>query len=758
MGRRSAEEAQRGARRTTPLALALLLALAPAGRAQGPVLVRVPDSAPTVRALRTGAALRLDGVPDEPVWLEADSITAFTQREPREGEPATEHTVARFLAAPDGLYVAFWCAETHPGRIVHAQLRRDADMDGDDWVGVVLDPQRDRRTGFAFQVNANGAMGDAEVLNFENANGDWDGVWDARARIGPAGWTAEMFIPWQTLRYRRDGGDWGLNVGRFVRHSREETLWRGWRRQQGPYFLEDEGILAGLGALPPRGLTEWRPYASARAQDLQREYAADGSYAVAGDRELEGRAGLDGKIALAPTLTLDLTANTDFAQVDADEQLVNLTRFPLFFPEKRPFFLEASGLFTFGQSEQAMAFYSRRIGLGAGRQSVPIVAGVRLTGRVGAERIGLLAARTGLGEDAFDVVARVKHDVLSRGYVGGILAGQGGPGVPGTRLTSGADVELPFVIRGQNLVVAGYAMGTRDSGGAPTRSAGRLFVDFPNDWSDDFLGVSWIEAGFDPALGFVRQAGVWRHTGRFEWNPRPRWPGVRKLSFTLIEWDVAHTIGGGLSNASYSVTPFGIEFESGDELFVELSHEVDVPDAAFGVWERETPAGAETVTIPARRYAWNRAMARFESSWSRPVSVEGDVSVGQFYDGTATRAEIGVDLRAAPHVIAGWGTEVEWVRLPQGRFAAQTMQARLDYAYSPRLSTMLWMQWDNESQRASLNARLHWIPKPGSDAYLVWDSAWPTGLERLGQPWRGIPWRRPARGALVGKVVYYFRL
>jgi len=736
---------------------ALGLALAtPVARAQAPA------APPGVSAGRAAAAMHLDGVPDEAAWRTADSITDFRQRDPAEGQPSTERTVVRFLAGADGLWVAFWNYDRHPDRIVHSQLRRDADLDSDDHVSLFLDPQRDRRSGYLFQVNPNGAMSDGEYAGGHEANEDWNGVWDARARIGRDGWTAELFIPWQTLRYRRDGSPWGVNVGRFIRDENEETLWRGWLRQQGLLFTDEEGELTELGALPARRLTEWRPYAAGSAEDNIRQYAADGSYTIEADRRTDVKAGLDGKIAVAPTLTLDVTANTDFAQVEADQQVVNLSRFPLFFPEKRPFFLEASGVFDFGQEERTMAFYSRRVGLGRGSAPVPLDAGLRLTGRLGAERIGVLAVRTGCVredgvpteacEDAVDVVARLKHDVLSRGYVGGIVTGQGGPGVQGTRVTAGADYELPFVVGGQNLVFSGYAMGTRDSSSAPTRTAGRFFIDYPNDWSDSFFGVSWVQAGFDPVLGFVRQTGVWRHTGAFEWSPRPGVLGVRQLTFKAIEWDVSMNLGGGLNNSWYEVVPFSAEFESGDQIELSLRRSVDVPEESFDVWEKETTSGTRLVTIPAGRYAWNRAEFQFESSSGRPVGVDLGVSVGRFYTGTSTQVEADVHVRMAPHIITSWSTEVEWVRLPQGNFAAQTMQFRFDYAYTPRLGSALWLQWDNESERLTLNARLHWIPKPGSDAYLVWDSGWPTGLEH-----RGIPWRRPSRGALVGKFVYYFR-
>jgi hypothetical protein len=384
---------------------------------------------------------------------------------------------------------------------------------------------------------------------------------------------------------------------------------------------------------------------------------------------------------------------------------------------------------------------------------VAIAAGLRLTGRVGAERVGVLAVRSGDGEDAVDVAVRVKHDVLSRGYVGGILTGQGGPGVRGTRLTAGADYELPFVVAGQNLHFTGFGAVVRDSAGAPGATAWRLFVDFPNDWTDSWFALSRIEAGFDPALGFVRQTGVWRHTGQFEFSPRPHALGIRKLTFKAIEWDVSLNIDGGVNNASYEVVPFSAEFESGDEVEFSVRRDIDVPQEAFDLWDASAAGGDSTlVTIPAGRYAWNRAQFQFHSSSGRPVGVELGVGTGRFYTGVSTSLEVSVDVRVAPHVIASGYGSAEWVRLPEGRFTARTASARLDYAATPRLGGTLWAQWDNESDRLTVNARLHWIPKPGSDAYLVWNSAWPTGLER-----RGIPWRRPSQAVLVGKVVYYFR-
>ncbi len=624
--------------------------IATAGRAQwGP-----PDPSPA-RVARTAAPISLDGVFDEPAWFTTDSIADFTQTEPDEGQPATERTVVRFLARADGLYVGVWASDSIPGAIRHAQLRRDSDFGSDDSFTLMLDPQRDHRTGYLFAVNPNGAMADAEVINFETTNADWNGVWDARARVTAFGWTAEIFIPWQTLRSRPDGDVWGVNCQRLIRRKNEAVLWQAWRRTEGILFLLHEGTVAGFSGLPQRAIGEFRPYMAVNGELRELRYPPEGtdSVLVLGDRGL--KVGVDAKVALAPTLTLDLTGNTDFAQVEADNQVINLTRFPLFFPEKRPFFLESSGIFSFGQADRTTVFYSRRIGLDTPGHPILLAAGARLTGRLGRDQIGFLAVRTGDSERALDLVARVKHDVFARGYVGAILTGQSGAGASGKRLAGGVDLYFPFIVHGQNLVFGAYGAGSRDRAAAPVASAWRVFVDFPNDFMDNFA-----------------------------------------------------------------------------------------PPAAFEIFPGNTIA-------PGNYYS-NRAEIEVASSAGRAVGLKVTASAGDFYTGTATELDAALTVRTAPHVITEVEAIQEAARLATGRFTARTARLRLDVAATPRLGNTLFLQWDNESDRLTVNARVHWIPNPGSDAYLVWNSAWPTGLAQR------IPWARPARGAVVGKLVYYFRL
>jgi uncharacterized protein DUF5916 len=717
-------------RRAVALATWLAVAAAPAaGQATSP---------PDVRLVWTEASIRLDGHLDEPAWATADSIFDFTQSDPDEGRPASERTVVRLLGTVRGLYVGLWAYDGTPLAIRRAQLRRDAHFDSDDHVNIIIDAQRDRRSGYAFAVNPNGALLDAEVLSFESSNTDWDGVWDARARLTADGWTAEVFIPWQTLRYREADDTWGMNFERVIRRKNEDALWRAWRRTEGLFFLEREGTVGGFRALPPRRPVELRPYASGTATLRELSYAATGADSLVALGGQAGKLGVDAKVAVAPTLTLDLTANTDFAQVEADRQVVNLTRFPLFFPEKRPFFLESSGIFDFGHRERTQLFYSRRIGLGDDGTPIALLGGARLTGRVGRDRVGLLVLRTGDQEDATDVVARVKHDVLRRGYVGAMITGQGARGA------AGVDVNLPFVVRGQNLIVGGYAARSRDAAGAPTAAAWRLFLDYPNDRMDNFLGYSRIEAGFDPALGFVEESGIGLFQGRLEITPRPHRLGIRRLVFQPIAIERVERLTGGLSRSRVTVQPLGAEFESGDEVALTLTRESDVPPDTFEIFPGDT--------IVPGRYDWTRVELEASSSAARPVGLDVTASAGEYYGGNATEIQIELTVRTAPHLITNLEFAQQDVRLPGGTFVARAARLRLDVAASPRLTGTLFLQGNNESDRLALNVRLHWTLAAGSDAYLVWNSAWPTALAA------GVPWRQPQRGALVGKLVYYLRL
>ncbi len=717
--------------------------------------------------------LKLDGVLTESAWQQSDSLTTFTQRDPQQGEAASERTVVRFVGSPEGLWVGIWAYDREPQGIRRTQLRRDADFGSDDHVSVMLSPTADKRTAFLFSINPNGALNDAEVLNFESESREWDGIWDGRARITAEGWQAEMLIPWQTLRYRPVDADaaadaWDLNVRRFIRRKNESVLWAAWKRTEGIRFLERAGSLSGFkeatrlleNGLPRRAIAELRPYVVTTGALTERSVNANGSLSATRSPGFRGSAGLDAKLAPAPTLTLDLTANADFAQAEVDRQVVNLTRFPLFFPEQRPFFTEGAGIFDFGRQRQTQLFYSRRIGLGVDGTPIPLEAGARLTGRFGAQQIGFLTTHTGGTQSATAAVGRVKRDILGRGYVGA-MATLNAPRNGTSSGAGGVDINLPYVVRGQNLVVLGTAsVDGSATAGDPYYVRG--IVDFPNDVADIVLRIDRVGAGYRPDLGFVQQRGISRIGWQAELSPRPSALGVlnrpltamhvRKLKLELLSGELVRTLGAtgplsGLSNGSLTSSPLGFEFDSGDEIKIEFNRRYDAPDEAFDLFD-----GAE---IAAGRYAWNSAQIEYQGSSARRIGLDVTLARGGFYTGRSSELNASLRGRFAPHV----NVSVEYGRTSVSltetdstrRFTAQTARLRLDVATSARLNTTLFAQWDNESNRGAVNARVRWTSSPGSDLYVVWTSQWPTDLDR------GIPWRTPTRGTLVAKYVRYSR-
>ncbi|MBY0492186.1 MAG: carbohydrate binding family 9 domain-containing protein [Gemmatimonadaceae bacterium] len=721
------------------LAAALLVAaVAPRAQAQ--------STAPPVdfRVTRSPVNIRLDGKLDEAAWFSADSITDFRQRDPQEGAPGSERTVVRVLATPAGLAVGWWCYDREPARIVRSQLRRDAELRPDDYVSLGVDGLHDKRSGFYFRANANGALWDGEHIDFESGNESWDGIWDVRSRVTADGYVVEMLVPWATLRYADGDSLMGMNFRRFMPRKNEEVLWRAWKRTEGFRFLEKEGLVGGFADLPRRPLVEARPYVSSELKLPERRFFTGTGDTLLARGTQDANIGLDLKLPIGNTLTADVTVNPDFAQAEVDRQVVNLSRFPLFFPEQRPFFTEGSAIFDFGRRQQTQMFYSRRIGLGRDGRPVNIPVGLRMQGRIGGEQVGLLAVRTGGAEDATAAVLRIKHDVLGRGYVGAMTTLAAQDGRSGS-VAGGVDFSLPYIVQGgQNLVVLGNAAWSQDSSGAPVGGHYRLMVDYPNDNADIVMRFDRVDSAYNPTLGFVQQRGIYRFGGSTSLTPRPRRKSrIRRYEFDLLTYNVVWGLDWRPNNASLEVKPLGLQFQTGDRFEFNLQRRFDAPTEAF-----ELIDGA---TIRPGAYWWNRAELQYTTTDARAIRLDATVSAGEFYTGRSAQASLGLRFRRTPHTLATVDLSREAVTLGAARFTANVVRVRSDYAFSPRLNATLFAQWDNQSNRASVNSRVRWTVTPGSDLYVVWNSNWPTGLDRP------IPWSRPSRGGLVAKYVYFFR-
>ena len=706
---------------------------------------------PEINVRKASSPIKLDGRLDDPAWSGGDSITDFRQREPNEGAIASERTVVKILRDDDAIYIGARMYDRDAAALIATQLRRDTDLGSDDTFGFVIDSFHDRRGGFGFETNPNGAMYDAQANGAEDRNENWNGIWDVAVSRDADGWTAEFRIPFRTLRFNEGAGaSLGFNARRKVRRRNEEDLWVSWHRNQGVWHFENEGDLVGLGVLSRERSAELKPYALLRGDAPA--YGVNGARTA--DPSYSGKFGADAKVAVTPTLTADLTVNTDFAQAEADRQVVNLSRFPLFFPEKRDFFLESAGLFNFGTSGRAMPFYSRRIGLDPDGGPVPIFAGARLTGKAGPWAIGLLDARTGARDAANDAVVRIRHDLLDRSYVGGIFTNRSGPGVTGSQSTLGFDVDLPLVVNGRNVEPSFWINGTRTPGTAGFPLAWRVGLDYPNVLFDNFASLYRIASGYSPALGFVRRTGIWETRGHVDYMPRPRVAGLRNLLIRapIPEWDIIADETGSLTDAKSWQTAelewrlLGGTFQSGDQFELNLQRRMDAPSEVFEIFP--------DVNVAPGRYWWTRYELQFESSSGRKFSVHPKFSWGDFYDGNGTEVSLGATYRGGGHVILGGDITRDRVHLRGGSFNALSTGGRIEYAFTTRADFLAFAQYNNESKRADFNLRYHWTPVIGDDVYVVWNSGYSTDSAAAFRFGTGRSLTRPLNGALIVKAAH----
>ncbi|MCP4727971.1 MAG: carbohydrate binding family 9 domain-containing protein, partial [bacterium] len=442
------------------------------------------ENAKKITAVSTDERIILDGNLTEPAWETALPITGFTQRELQEGENATEKTEVRVIYDDENIYVGVVCYDSEPDKIINKELKRDGSIDADDNIAIVLDTYRDFRGGFYFETNPNGARGDGLITNQEHINKDWNGVWDVGATISDYGWSVEIIIPIKTLRFpNKEESVWGFNVRRKIKRKEEEVLWLSWRRNNGLMQLSEAGLLTGLNNIKMRQKIELKPYALGGSEKTITSSSNSFEY------------GLDAKYPISSNLVLDLTANTDFAQVEADRNQINLTRFSIKYPEKREFFLEGSDIFKFGL-KQADVFYTRRIGITPDRKQVPILGGARLSGKIGDYRIGMLNMQTdrknGTPSTNYSVLS-IKKDVLEKSSIGFMATNLYSDGGHDNQALGVDFLYNTSSFRGNNNIIAGAAVsGTLTDGKGKDNIAGTVFFDYPNDQEDHYFEYSVI--------------------------------------------------------------------------------------------------------------------------------------------------------------------------------------------------------------------------------------------------------------------------
>ncbi len=739
----------------------MLGGLLASGSLPAPVAIATPQESqlaperPAIEALSIQERVRLDGRLDEPFWQRADSGTGFVQRQPDPGDAATERTEVRVASDGKTLYLGIMAFDSDPSAIVAKEMRRDGEGGGggfggsggafrnDDSIGIVLDTFHDRRNAFYFETNPTGARADALIENEGNANFEWDGVWRAAAQITDQGWSVEIAIPFSTLRFDPETDSWGLNVRRLIRRKNEEAYWAPVGLDANLFRISLAGSLAGMRGLQPGLNLRIKPFAVA---STGKDYLdPDGSPG----EQLDG--GLDLlRWGITDNLTLDLTVNTDFAQVEADNQRVNLTRFSLFFPEKREFFLENAGIFEFGSSGRRSGFrppllkifHSRRIGIAEG-EIIPIAVGGRFTGRVGGWNFGLLDVQTDsklLDEDSFEPstnwgVVRFKRNLGSRSFIGAIFTNKQIDGDNWNRVF-GVDADINPTRR---LNFNGFFITSRDGGGSSTGWAGSAGGAWRGRVWRANLSVQAISDDFNPEMGFLLRGGIRRYSHNVDFEPRPSNNlGVRNLTFNQRTTITTRT-DGTLETVNSTLRFFGFDLRSGDRVTLFANYNFERLFDSFEIFPG--------VSLQPGDYNFTDLGIFVRTDGSRPVSFFGFYTKGRFWSGNRFQGTSELTLRLGRHLSAETNWSFNNVDLPEGSFSTNIVAQRINFAFSPNLFWNTFVQYSDAADLLTLNSRLNWIYKPGADVFLVYNQDWQTGDGTL-----------PANRAIIFKFTYLFML
>ncbi len=695
---------------------------------------------PSIAVERTAEPVRLDGRLTEEAWRGAPTIDGLTMTEPVEGGPVVAATRVRILASPTDLIIGVEALDPDPAGIVSTSKARDPELRAEDYIKVVLDPFLDGRTGYIFAVNPGGARYDALVARRgEGEDPQWDAVWEAATSRDREGWTAEIRIPLQSLTFDSSLDRWGFNVERRTERLQEVSRWASPSRDAKVSQTSRAGRLTGLPDFDTGlGLTV-------------RPAVVVGAEKEGEDREWEGgfEPSLDIFQRLGQNVTAMATVNTDFAETEVDTRKTNLTRFPLFFPEKRTFFLEGSDIFDFGVGmanpyrSDVVPFFSRRIGLYEG-ESVPLNVGGKVSGKVGQTSFGGLVTRTGSVEGLVEAATmgafRVKRNVLEESTVG-ILGTFGDPtGADGSYLLGMDATYQTSRFRGdKNFIAGAWGLVTNGEGLTGDRTAFGGKIDYPNDTWDLALIFMRLGDGFDPALGFVPRNGIHKVSGGLSFRHYPEsLPWLRMANHQLrptVYWD----LDGRWESYRFFTAPINWRLESGDRVEANVSPEGEHLVEPFEI--------ADGVVIDPGSYHFIRYRLEWEMAAKRPVSGQLTWWFGEFYDGTLDQLEARVQLRLSELFLFDLTATRNIGDLEAGDFDQQVVGLRAMANVSPDLQITSFVQYDDESEKLGSNTRLRWTFTPLGELFLVYNYNVVNELDR---------WALDA-GQLLIKVQYALR-
>ena len=691
---------------------------------------------PRLRAGVLGGELTIDGLLTEPDWSGAASIDSFTQTDPAEGTAASGRTIVRVLANAKGIAIGIVCEDPEPSGIVSFSVRRDAPLASEDHLRIVLGPFLDGRSGYVFAVNPSGARYDGLIEpGGESDNPDWDGIWEARTSRSASGWSAELQIPIHSLSFAPELREWHFNVQRRIQRLLETDRWASPARQYQVTQTSRAGLLTDLPQFAlGAGLTV-RPALT----------TGGGTPAPAADVEGEFQPSLDLTQRLGANLLASLTVNTDFAETEVDTRRTNLTRFPLFFPEKRTFFLEGADIFSFGLglNQDVIPFFSRRVGL-VGQTEVPILGGGKLNGRIRDTNVGALVVGTNdkegvVSDEAVMAVGRIKQNIWRESWIGAI-ATVGDPLGRTDSWLGGADFTYATSrFRGdKNFLVGVWGLATDREGLGRDSTAYGFKVDYPNDRWDIYLTYKRIGGDFDPSLGFVPRRSVQLFNAQA--NNRTRVArGPLQQMFHQFQPFVATDLSGRWESYQVFVAPINWRFRSGDRV------EVNVNPTGERLVE---PFEIDGVVIPPGSYHWRRYRLEGGTAQKRRLYSQVTWWFGDFYDGDLDQIVWTGAWNPTPLITVEFNGERNIGRLAGGRFTQTLVGNRLRVNVSPDLSVASYVQYDTDSDSVGVNTRLRWTFTPVADLFVVYNHNVRSLLER---------WQLESNQLLV-KLQYAWRI
>jgi hypothetical protein len=684
--------------------------------------VQSSDGRRTVQAVELRTPIVLDGVLNEEAWRDAEPTGEFVQAEPDEGQPSSEPTEVRIAYDREALYIAVDCRDRDPGSLIVNDIRKDFAIGEQDSFEVLLDTFADRRNGFVFITNPQGAKSDTQIANEgREVNTSWDAVWRVAARTQDDGWTAEIWIPFKTLRFEPgEGRSWGVNFARRIRRKNEVAYWSAVPRAYSIYRASQDGNLFGLPDVDQGRNLRLKPF------------FVTGSTRATGGRAFDGSAdvGVDVKYGVTPALTLDLTVHPDFAQAEADEQQVNLTRFSLFYPEKREFFLENSGIFYFGDiprntrqssrfrppEEDLLLFFSRRIGLTDEGEQIPILGGARLTGRAAGFGVGVLSMQTddvdGLPSTNYTVL-RARRDVLRNSDVGAIFMNRQSTISGDYNRVAGADANFRFF---RYLSWNSFFVKSE----TPDAAGGELSWKTSLGWEDNFhhyqYSVLNVDDGFQADIGFVRRTGVRKHFVDAGVRPRPAW--LRKFGF--LEFHPHNRLNRYTDLDNDEITrsdhwAASLFFERGGFIEYAVNPRMDTLVRPFDI--------RSDVSIPIGRYQWNEYQLTVETDRSRVLAGSLTLTNGGFWDGTQNAQRAAVVFRPSFRLLIDVGLQRNDValRTPSASFTTNLVTARTAYSFSTGMFLDSLLQYNTDVKQFNANVRFNLIHRPLSDVFVVYN-------------------------------------